>query len=240
MLTYDKTPSIYGSAPPSNTMSPAIPTTNGVRPPPHHRHIWIITGPAGCGKSTVAKYLAGQLQLPYIEGDEVGFVCAYQSYAPHSLTHPPQFHPKTNIDKMAAGIPLTDADRWDWLIQLREEAVKHLNVGATGVVVTCSALKKKYRDVIRVASYNNSNVVVHFVYLKAPKELLLERVRQRSGHYMKDSMVHSQFESLEEPNEEELSRDVLSVDVSGSMNEVQMSSLKVVTEVLKQDVLSSP
>ncbi|KAK8193050.1 P-loop containing nucleoside triphosphate hydrolase protein [Phyllosticta capitalensis] len=220
MLTYDKTPSIYGSAPPSNTMSPAIPTTNGVRPPPHHRHIWIITGPAGCGKSTVAKYLAGQLQLPYIEGDE--------------------FHPKTNIDKMAAGIPLTDADRWDWLIQLREEAVKHLNVGATGVVVTCSALKKKYRDVIRVASYNNSNVVVHFVYLKAPKELLLERVRQRSGHYMKDSMVHSQFESLEEPNEEELSRDVLSVDVSGSMNEVQMSSLKVVTEVLKQDVLSSP
>lgn len=72
MLTYDKTTSsLYGSQPASTTLAPVVPATNGVRAQPHHRHIWIITGPAGCGKSTVAKYLADQLQLPYVEGDEV-------------------------------------------------------------------------------------------------------------------------------------------------------------------------
>ena len=71
MLTYDKTPTLYGSQPTANTMAPTMPTANGVQAPPHHRHIWIVTGPAGCGKSTVAKYLAGKMKAPYIEGDEV-------------------------------------------------------------------------------------------------------------------------------------------------------------------------
>ncbi|KAL0261005.1 hypothetical protein SLS55_004697 [Diplodia seriata] len=218
MLTYDHTaPSLYGAPPTSTTLAPVVPATSAVRAQPHHRHIWIITGPAGCGKSTVAKHVADQLQLPYIEGDE--------------------FHPKANIEKMGNGIPLTDADRWDWLILLREQAVRELETGASGVVVTCSALKKKYRDVIRVASYNNVKVLVHFVYLQATEEMLMARVRARPGHYMKDNMVRSQFESLEEPDQEELSKDVLAVDVSGTMPQVQGLALGLVQEVLKQDSL---
>jgi gluconokinase len=80
---------------------------------------------------------------------------------------------------MANNIPLTDADRWDWLILLRDQAVAALSTGASGVVLTCSALKRKYRDVIRVASYNDNNVLVHFIYLSATQELLLQRVHGR-------------------------------------------------------------
>lgn len=72
MLTYDKpAATLYGAQPTSTSLAPAKPPANGVRPPPHHRHIWIITGPAGCGKSTVAMHIANSLQLPYVEGDEV-------------------------------------------------------------------------------------------------------------------------------------------------------------------------
>jgi gluconokinase len=108
---------------------------------------------------------------------------------------------------MTHGTPLNDADRWDWLILLREEAINHLR-NSNGVVVTCSVLKKNYRDVIRVAADNHPSVQVHFIYLKADEPALLTRVQERKGHYMKSSMVHSQFESLEEPHEE---RDVLTL-----------------------------
>lgn len=134
---------------------------------------------------------------------------------------------------MGAGIPLNDGDRWDWLIVLREEAVKHLETGASGVVVTCSALKKKYRDVIRLASLNDHDVIVHFIYLRATEELLLSRVKARKGHYMKDSMVRSQFEALEEPTEKE--HDVLTVDVSGSVDEVELLALDAVSQAMAKD-----
>ncbi|KAF2460914.1 glucokinase [Lineolata rhizophorae] len=188
--------------------------TNGVMPTRlPHRHIWIITGPAGCGKSTVAKFLANQLSLPYVEGDE--------------------FHPQANIEKMRSGIPLTDADRWDWLISLRQKSLEELKAGASGVVLTCSALKRKYRDVIRIAAYNDSDVLVHFVYLAADEGTLLARVKARQNHYMKDAMVQSQLRSLEPPTPEE--RDVLSVDVSGSMSEVEELVLATVMNTLAQD-----
>lgn len=146
-----------------------------------------------------------------------------------------QFHPQANIDKMANNIPLTDADRWDWLILLRDQAVAALNTGASGVVLTCSALKRKYRDVIRVASYNDHNVLVHFIYLSATQELLLQRVHGRVGHYMKDSMVKSQFDALEPPTEDE--RDVMSVDVSGDFASVQRLALEVVNQVMASDAV---
>lgn len=137
---------------------------------------------------------------------------------------------------MGAGIPLTDADRWDWLILLRDQSISTLSSGASGVVLTCSALKRKYRDVIRIASYNDERVLVHFIYLHASQDVLLDRVHKRVGHYMKDSMVRSQFEALEPPSEAE--RDVLAVDVSGDFGEVQALALRAVQEVMSADAVA--
>ncbi|KAK3330375.1 P-loop containing nucleoside triphosphate hydrolase protein [Apodospora peruviana] len=172
------------------------------RPEKDH-HIWLVTGPAGCGKSTVAKYLASTLHLPYIEGDE--------------------FHPQANIDKMSAGIPLTDADRWDWLTALREASIHELDKGSDGVVLTCSALKRKYRDVIRVAPYFVPNIHLHFIFLHAPEEVLLKRVLARQNHYMGANMVHSQFDILEPPTSDEI--DVLAIDVSRPAEDVLAEAL---------------
>lgn len=182
----------------------------------HRHHILIVTGPAGCGKSTIAKVLSERYGFRYIEGDE--------------------YHPQTNIDKMAAGIPLNDEDRWDWLILLRDQALQDLKNGAKGVVITCSALKKKYRDVIRTARLYDEepDANVHFVYLRADKETLLARVRSRQGHYMKDSMVESQFAALEEPDELEVKqlKDVEIVEVKGSIAEVSQLASDAVDRIL--------
>jgi gluconokinase len=133
---------------------------------------------------------------------------------------------------MANDQPLTDADRWDWLITLRNESVKAL-ANTSGVIVTCSALKRKYRDVMRIASYHKPEIRVHFVFLAASESALLDRVRARKNHYMKDSMVHSQFESLETPTEDEV--DVLKVDASGNVEHVKNLALDVVHKVMVED-----
>ena len=135
---------------------------------------------------------------------------------------------------MANGHPLNDTDRWDWLILLREQALSSLkSTDTNGVVVTCSALKKKYRDVIRIASYHDSSILVHFVFLSVSEAILMDRVRARENHYMKDYMVHSQVESLETPQNDEA--DMLSVDASGTHKEVQDLALESVSKVLKDD-----
>lgn len=112
---------------------------------------------------------------------------------------------------MAAGIPLDDSDRWDWLNALRKEAMARLLPSTSqpnnAVVLTCSALKRAYRDVIRKASAPNLpsdfTADVHFIYLRADQATLMRRVHERKGHYMKDGMVKSQFSSLEEPDADE-------------------------------------
>lgn len=143
---------------------------------------------------------------------------------------------------MSSNQPLTDADRWDWLITLREEAAARLSPSSKsaaklhdGVVVTCSALKRKYRDVVRIAAYNDQNVLVHFLYLRASEEILMARVGNRKGHYMKDTMVRSQMEMLEEPDKEEQRRDVLEVDCGSSLTEVQRMALRRIREALADD-----
>lgn len=134
---------------------------------------------------------------------------------------------------MRNGEPLTDADRWDWLTALREESIRRVNGGCDGVVVTCSALKRKYRDVIRVAAYYDHDLLIHFIYLDAPEEVLLRRVIDRKGHYMGANMVHSQFDILERPSEDE--KDVISVDVSGTIENVQKEVLARTLEVARRD-----
>ncbi|KAF2484284.1 P-loop containing nucleoside triphosphate hydrolase protein, partial [Neohortaea acidophila] len=210
-------------------------TTATPMPP---KHIWVITGPAGCGKTSVAEALHATFNMPYLEGDT--------------------FHSPANVQKMANGEPLTDADRWDWLITLREAAVAALlsspsspsttngtnssstTASANNVVVTCSALKRKYRDVLRIAAYpytqqqqHTPPIRVHFIFLGTSEAILMDRVRARQNHYMKDYMVHSQVESLEAPMEDE--RDVLSVDASGTSVEVKRLAEGVVRGVLERE-----
>ncbi|KAL6818657.1 P-loop containing nucleoside triphosphate hydrolase protein [Trichoderma sp. SZMC 28013] len=178
-----------------------------------HTHIWLVTGPAGCGKSSVAEYMANALNMPYIEGDS--------------------FHTPANVDKMRNGIPLTDADRWDWLTALRDESMRLISEGQMGVVMTCSALKRKYRDVIRVAAYYDHRLLIHFIYLDASEELLLQRVTQRQNHYMGANMVHSQFDILERPSQNET--DVITIDVSRTLAEVQEDALARAIKTMESD-----
>ncbi|KAH8788659.1 thermoresistant glucokinase family carbohydrate kinase [Diaporthe sp. PMI_573] len=236
MLSYDSPISVNGPSPVSpTTMSPNRPVISSSKPVRHtkqadiaksnntmatytrdqtkHHHIWLVTGPAGCGKSTVAKHIADSLGMSYIEGDD--------------------FHPPANIEKMSNGIPLTDADRWDWLTRLRDEALAQIQMGSNGVVVTCSALKRKYRDVLRVAPYFYPGAQLHFIYLHAPEEVLLQRVAARQGHYMGATMVRSQFQILEPPTKEE--KDVISVDVSRTMEEVTRDALGQAVRKLAED-----
>lgn len=148
-----------------------------------------------------------------------------------------KYHTKEAVHKMANNIPLTDADRWSWLILLRNVAADKLHDGADGVVVTCSALKQRYRDVIRTAGYYDHNILPHFIYLHAPEELLLDRVRRRKNHYMKDSMVKSQLEVLEPPGQQEF--DVMTIDVSGNIEDVNQLAYKEVYRLLVKDSTES-
>lgn len=139
---------------------------------------------------------------------------------------------------MGNGIPLTDADRWDWLISLRQAATDLLSPTESnnfhppaGVVVACSALKRKYRDVMRVAAYGSPSVQIHFIYLKLTEEVLMQRVSQRQSHYMKSSMVQSQLAALEEPQDE---WDTITINVEGTQEQVQENVLAAVAEKLAE------
>lgn len=141
------------------------------------RHAIVVMGPSGVGKTTVAQMLAERLDWTFAEADE--------------------FHPKANIDKMSAGIPLTDEDRWPWLDLLRDWMTDHATRGES-TVVTCSALKKVYRDKLR-----ESGARVRFLELVATRELVMSRLPKRQGHYMPVSLLDSQFETLEPLTEDE-------------------------------------
>ena len=125
-------------------------------------------GVAGCGKSTLAQALSASLVVPFLEGDKL--------------------HPRANVEKMAAGVPLDDGDRWPWLA-----AVRMAMRDEPEVVVTCSALRRSYRDALRAAGD------VRFLYLAASREEITCRLAARKHHYMHVNMVASQFETLEPP-----------------------------------------
>jgi carbohydrate kinase (thermoresistant glucokinase family) len=139
--------------------------------------VLVLMGVSGCGKTTVAQILAERLHWAFEEGDAL--------------------HPQANVDKMAAGHPLDDADRAPWLAKVADWVDARLDAGESGVI-TCSALKRSYRELI-----DRRGRGVEFVYLHGSRELIASRLAGRHGHFMPSSLLASQFATLEEPAADE-------------------------------------
>lgn len=155
--------------------------------------IIIVMGVSSSGKSTVGAALARALHAPFLDGD--------------------QYHPESNVEKMRAGTPLTDADRWPWLEALSTALIqaaqkKDVAIGA------CSALKRSYRDFIT----EKAGEPVLFVYLDGSKEVIGERMAKRSHEYMPTSLLDSQFATLEVPDP--ATENTLHVPVTDSVDKI--------------------
>lgn len=144
----------------------------------------VLMGVSGAGKTTVGELLAAALHAEFVEGDA--------------------YHPPENIEKMRRGIPLDDSDRWPWLDILSAQIDHWLAAGRT-VVLACSALKQRYRDVLA-----KDRPDVRFVHLMGDKALIRLRLDRRRGHYMPAVLLDSQFAALEPPTA------ALTVDVTGT------------------------
>jgi gluconokinase len=152
--------------------------------------IVIIFGVSGAGKTTIGKLLAQQLGWRFLEADD--------------------FHPAANINKMRSSHPLTDDDRWPWLGQLRQQIERSLAAGENAVLA-CSALKRAYRDVLRVSDE------IKFVFLRGDYALIEKQLRSRHRHFMNPDLLQSQFDDLEEPTSNE---DVLSIELGRTPEEL--------------------
>ncbi|MFM7334471.1 MAG: gluconokinase [Tabrizicola sp.] len=141
----------------------------------------VMMGVAGCGKSSVGEALSARLGVPYRDGDDL--------------------HTPEAVEKMRAGIPLTDDDRWPWLDRVALELDE-----AAPVIVGCSALRRIYRDRIRAGAGGP----VQFVHLAGSRDLIASRMASRTGHYMPLSLLDSQFTILEPPGTDE----ALTVDIN--------------------------
>ena len=153
-------------------------------------------GVSGSGKSTVARALADSLGWAFAEADE--------------------FHPPANVAKMEGGTPLTDEDRWPWLRAIRDWMSEQAARGQS-TVVTCSALRRVYRDVLREAASE-----VRFVHLTGSRDLLAGRMGQRQGHFMPLSLLDSQLATLEVPEPDERA---LTLDISAAPEELVRRAL---------------
>lgn len=170
------------------------PADDGVpaRPPVHV----VVMGVSSTGKTLVGARLAAALDAEFVEGDDL--------------------HPESNIAKMGEGTPLTDEDRWPWLEAIADRT-REVAAGGRSTVVTCSALKRTYRDVLRTAADDT-----FFVHLHGTFNLLAQRMRERQGHFMPPALLQSQFETLEPLETDE--RGAL-VDVSPSPDAVVAAAL---------------
>lgn len=158
---------------------PTLPVSDSLDRP----KVIILMGVSGAGKTTIGTQLAEALGWEFFDGDD--------------------FHPADNVDKMAQGIPLTDDDRWPWLRALHDFIHERLLVGAPAVVA-CSALKADYRRILV-----DGNEGARIVYLKGSRSLIRRRLEQRPGHFFDPELLDSQFDTLEEPDPDE----VLTVDI---------------------------
>ena len=137
----------------------------------------VVMGVSGCGKSTVGKLLARRLATDFLEGDDL--------------------HPPRNVERMAAGIALTDDDRRDWLLQIAQQ-LADARAGRHGLVVACSALKRSYRELLGSASPG-----LAFVHLHGSVAVLEARLTARTDHFMPPSLLASQLATLEPPGSDE-------------------------------------
>lgn len=161
----------------------------------------IVMGVCGSGKSSIGLKVANALGAKFIDGDDL--------------------HPRANIQKMAAGNPLNDEDRAPWLERIRDSAYSLERKNELGVIV-CSALKKQYRDQIR-----EGNDSVSFLFLDGSQSLILERMRARQGHFMREAMVQSQFDTLERPDGEP---GVFRIDIDGTFEQVVDRAVTALTQ----------
>lgn len=162
----------------------------------------ILMGVAGCGKSSVGEAISARTGIAYRDGDDL--------------------HPAANVEKMRAGIPLTDEDRWPWLDQVGRELADK-----APLIIGCSALKRVYRDRIRALAGGP----VTFVHLAGSRDLIAGRMAQRTGHYMPVSLLDSQFAALElpQPDEGALTADIsqpLDVLVDGIVKGLNLEEIK--------------
>ena len=177
--------------------------------------VFFITGVSGTGKSTIGERVASELGLVFEEGDS--------------------YHPAANVEKMSAGIPLEDADRWDWLTHLNKIAKDHL-ANDKSAIISCSALKASYRAILcegmgeglgegltgKLAEEKTSPLAkgvqsnVRFIYLHGSTDTIGQRLKQRQHFFVGDDMLKSQFSTLEVPTKDE----AFFVDVTQSVDEV--------------------
>jgi gluconokinase len=142
-----------------------------------NKGLYVVMGVSGCGKSLIGTALARALDIDFVEGDD--------------------YHSAENVQRMSSGIPLTDDDRSQWLRALAGR-LREAKAAGTGLVMTSSALKRSYREVLRAGASD-----VRFVFLRGPRALLAERIAGRRGHFMPPSLLDSQLATLEEPTPDE-------------------------------------
>lgn len=175
-----------------------LPLPLPISPPIPQPVVLVVMGVSGCGKTTVAALLAGRLGWPFEEGDAL--------------------HPPANIEKMKAGHPLDDNDRAPWLEKVADWVGERLDAGGSGLI-TCSALKRSYRDTI---DRRGSGVV--FVYLHGSYETIAARLAARHGHFMPTKLLDSQFADLQEPGADE---PAIRVDVGPAPSEIADTVIKM-------------
>jgi gluconokinase len=160
---------------------------------------WVVIGVSGCGKSTVGRHLADAQGADFVEGDA--------------------FHPSANVAKMSAGQPLNDEDRDQWLRALKEQ-IRQARGQDRGLVLSCSALKRRYRDLLREA-----DPALRFAHLHGPRALIAERLSARKDHYMPPVLLDSQLAVLEP----------LAHDEQGIVLDIRHAPAQLVQEILASE-----